>query len=114
MADSEAVELLMAARRLVGLGLLARETDPRLIDVLVDGCGFRYLARFWTHTGLFETNDCGWHLRFEGVAGAALARRRVAEEWMRAGAPYEWARAEADSALDALLSETVGTAWGTA
>ena len=114
MADADTVVLLMAARRLVRLGLLARETNPQLVDVLVDGCGFRYLPRFWTLTGLFEVNDRGWHLRFEGVAAAALARRRVAEEWMRAGAPYEWARAEADSALDALIAYTSGIAWGTA
>jgi hypothetical protein len=33
---------------------------------------------------------------------------------MRAGAPVDWARAEADSALELFLGDTVGTAWGTA
>ncbi len=114
MADADTVALLMAARRLVALGLLAPESDPRHVDVRVEGCGFRYLVRFWATTGVLEANECGWHLRFDGNEGAARARTRMAQEWTQAGAPVEWARAEADSALEALLGHTVGTAWGTA
>ncbi len=114
MADAETLGVLMAARELVSLGLLAPEHDRRRVDVRVHGRGFRYLVRFWTETGVLEASASGWHLRFDGNEDVARARLRVAREWTRAGAPVEWARAEADFALDALLRDTVGTAWGTA
>ncbi len=112
--DADAAELLEAARRLVARGVLAREADPRCVDVWIAGRGFRYLVRFWTEVDVLGEAESGWHLRLDGPAEAARARRRVAEEWARAGAPDEWARAEADSAVDELLLLRLGTAWGTA
>ncbi len=112
--NGDKIALLMAARHLVAAGLLTPEDDPLRADVIVNGSGFCYLVRFWTTTGVLETSGYGWRLRFDGLLGAARARRRVADEWIHAGAPLEWARAEADSALDALIAYTSGTAWGTA
>ncbi len=114
MSDPETWRALVAARELVTRRLLAPEEDPRHADVCIGGEGFRYLIRFWTLTGVLEASDVGWHLRFDGNEGAARARVRIAHEWMRAGAPLEWARAEADFALEALLGKTAGTGWGTA
>jgi hypothetical protein len=114
VANADIVTLRRAARHLVGLGLLASESERRHIDVIVDGCGYRYLNQFWTLTGVLEASDGGWHLRFDGNGGAARVRHCIAREWVKAGAPGEWARAEADSALEAFLGHTVGMAWGTA
>ncbi len=114
MSDPESFRVLRAARELVALGLLAREPDARLMDVCVAGQGFRYRVDFWKLTGVLEGSEVGWHLRFDGTEDAARARLRVAREWTRAGAPVDWACAEADSALELFLSDTVGTAWGTA
>ncbi len=114
MVNTEKVALPMAARHLVAAGLLAPEDEPLRADVIVDGCGFCYLVRFWTLTGVLETSGYGWRLRCDGIAGVARARRKMADEWIHAGAPLEWARAEADSALDALIAYTSGTAWGRA
>ncbi len=105
---------LTAARELVSRNLLALEDDPLRADVIVNGSGFCYLVRFWTLTGVLDTSSFGYRLRVDGLLGAARARRRVADEWIHAGAPVEWARAEADSAVDALVAYTSGTAWGTA
>jgi hypothetical protein len=112
--DADAPAIAAAARRLVACRVLAQEADRRYVDVRIDGRGFRYLAEFWKAAEILEADGSGWRLRLDGAAGAARARRRVAEEWIRAGAPVEWARAEGDSAVDELLQHGLGTAWGTA
>ncbi len=97
MADAETAALLMAAQRLVALGLLAPENDPRQIDVNVEGCGFRYLVQFWTRTGVLEGSESGWHVRFDGVRGrdrgAQGGRRRVGKAWQQHSAGGQKERA---------------------
>ncbi len=95
MTDNERV--IRAAEALVDRALLAPEGDTRLIEVAVDGHGFRYAAAFWERAGVC-THEADW----------SEARLRVAVEWAAVGAPLWWARGEADRALKLFLSSTAG------
>ncbi len=85
--------LLRAAEALVDRDVLAPEVDARLIEVAVDGRGFRYAAAFWQKADVASTE-----------AGRDEVRLRVAVEWAAVGAPLWWARMEADRALQKFLS----------
>lgn len=98
-AERDKARLRLAVDELVDRGLLALEADPVLVDVRVEGRGFRYLAAFWEWTGR--------RARPEDLADARL---RVGAEWVAAGAPIEWARTEAEAALAGLLRRFGGGA----
>lgn len=91
MTENERV--IRAAEALVDRELLAPEGDTRLIDVAVDGRGFRYAAGFWERAGVRSSPE-----------NCEEARLRVAVEWAAVGAPLWWARTEADRALKQFLS----------
>jgi hypothetical protein len=92
----------LAIGDLLARGLLAREEDPERASVRLDGRCYRYRPRFWTVTGILQADGPRWRVRLQG-GDADRARRRVAEEWITAGAPASWARMEADSAVMLLL-----------
>ena len=98
----ERLRVLLAAGDLLARGLLVREDDPECAALRVDGRGFRYHSRFWTLTGVIEVDGSKYRLRLQG-SDADRARRRVAEEWITAGAPTVWAKKEAEAAVLLLL-----------
>ncbi len=91
MTENERV--VRAAEALVDRELLMPEGDTQLIDVAVNGRGFRYVEAFWKRAGVrsYEA-DCD------------EARLRVAVEWAAVGAPLWWARMEADRAVKQFLA----------
>ncbi len=90
MTENERV--IRAAEALVDRDLLAPEGDARLIEVAVDGRGFRYAAAFWEEAGVRSY-----------TADYDEARLRVAILWAAVGAPLWWARTEAGRAFKQFL-----------
>ncbi len=85
--------VMRAADALVDRELLAPEGDARLIEVAVEGRGFRYAAAFWDKAGVRAY-----------PADYDEARLRVAVMWAAVGAPLWWARTEAGRALKRFVS----------
>lgn len=95
MTLEEEVRVRVAAGVLLRRGLLTLEDDPGRAAVRVGTRGYRYLSHFWALVGVLEAKAV--HLEDEGEV--EQARRRIAEAWVDAGAPEEWARREAVAAL---------------
>ncbi len=91
MTENE--RLIRAAEALVDRALLAPEGDARLVDVAVEGQGFRYAAAFWESVGVRSY-----------TADYDEARLRVAIAWAAVGAPLRWARTEAGRAFKQFLA----------
>jgi hypothetical protein len=85
--------VIRAADALVERELLAPEGDACLIEVAVDGRGFRYARAFWEKAGVRSY-----------PADYDEARLRVAVMWAAVGAPLGWARTEAGRALKQFVS----------
>ena len=98
----ERISVISAVRDLLARGLLVTEDDPELAAVRFEGCGYRYHSRFWTLTGVLEVDGPRCRVRLQG-AEAERARRRVAQEWINAGAPASWAMTEAGRCVMLLL-----------
>jgi hypothetical protein len=103
LTQCERLRVLLAAGNLLARGLLVREDDPERAAVHMDGRGFRYHSRFWTLTGVVEVDGSKCRLRLQG-GDAPRARRRIAEEWITAGAPPSWASTESEAAVMRLLT----------
>ena len=105
---TEIDRVLLAADLLMERGYLSREDDPRLADILVGGAGFRYLRGFWQRVGLLasDTDHAQSQSPIDAVPDVTDPRLRVAVEWAAAGAPFEWARAEAGTAIESFLSDS--------
>ncbi len=84
--------LIRAAEALADRRLLAPEGDAQLVEVAVDGRGFRYAPAFWEEAGVRSH-----------PANYDEARLRVAIMWAAVGAPLWWARTEAGRALKQFL-----------
>lgn len=95
----EEIQVLLAVGTLLARGLVAREYDPERAAIRVNGRGYRYLSPFWTRTGVLEPEGAAWRIRLADETEASRAQVRVAEEWITAGAPRDWARAEAHAAV---------------
>lgn len=95
MTLEEEVRLRVAAGVLLRRGLLELEDDPGRAAVRVGARGYRYLSHFWTLVGVLEAKS----VRLEDDEEVGQARRRIAETWLEAGAPREWALQQADAAL---------------
>ena len=102
LTNGERLRVILAVGDFLARGLLVRENDPELGAIWVDSRGYRYRSRFWALTGVLEVDGPKWRVRLQG-SDAERARRRVAEEWIAAGAPVAWAQAEADAAVMLLL-----------
>jgi hypothetical protein len=102
LTQSQHLRVLLAAGDLQARGLLVPESDPERAALRIEGRGFRYHPRFWTLTGVLEVEGLKCHLRLKGT-DAERARRRIAREWIMAGAPNEWARREAEGVVMLLL-----------
>jgi hypothetical protein len=100
--QEECRRVQLAIGDLMARGLLVKEEDPERASVRMAGHCYRYRSRFWTLTGILEADGARWRVRLQG-GDADRARRRVAEEWITAGAPASWARMEADTAVMLLL-----------
>lgn len=111
---TESARVLLAAEALVDRGFLAYESDDRLCDLRVEGRGFRYVAKFWECVGALVCDADGAARRspLDGAPDMTEAQLRVAVEWAAVGAPLEWARGEARSALGAFLRRIVPRPWG--
>lgn len=108
---TEGARVLLAAELLVDRGFLARETDDRLVDLAVEGRGFRYRTSFWERVGALAREAGGaWRSPLDGARDLSEAQLRVAVEWAAVGAPLEWARGEARAALAGFLRRFVGPA----
>jgi hypothetical protein len=94
---------LLAARDLLARGLLVQEDDPKRVAVRIDGRGFRYHSRFWMLTGVLEMDGSESHLRLQRTDDAERALRRIAGEWVTAGAEADWAWLEAENAVMSLI-----------
>ena len=84
------------------------------MDVLLDGGSFRYLAAFWERVGALVRREdgAGWVDGVNSPEEEAEVVLRLAAEWVSAGAPVEWARKEAGSALRALRASGRAMPWG--
>jgi hypothetical protein len=102
LTQGERLRVLLAIGDFLARGFLVREHDFDRAALRFDGRGFRYRARFWALTGVLEVDAQKCRLRLQG-SDAECARRRIAEEWITAGAPAEWARTEAEAAVMLLL-----------
>lgn len=98
LTTGERACVFLAISDLLARGLLVTEDNPDLATVRVDGRGYRYHSRFWTLTGILEVEGPRRRVRLQGEE-AERARRRVAQEWIAAGAPASWARVEAERAV---------------
>ncbi len=105
--------MLLAAELLVERGFLARETDDRLVELAVEGRGFRYRTSFWERVGALARDAGGgsWRSPLEGASDASETQLRVAVEWAAVGAPLEWARGEARAAFEAFLRRFARGTW---
>lgn len=113
MTENERARL--AAELLVDRGLLARETDDRLVELTLDGRGFRYLTSFWERVGALARDAGGsWRSPLDGAPDMSETQLRVAVEWAAVGAPLEWARGQAGAALDGFLRRFAGGTWSEA
>jgi hypothetical protein len=108
--------VLLAAELLVDRGFLAREADDRLVDLAVDGRGFRYLTSFWERVGALvpDAGRRAWRSPLDGARDVSETQLRVAVEWAAVGAPLEWARGEARAALEGFLRRFARGTWADA
>jgi hypothetical protein len=110
---TENARVLLAAELLVDRGFLAREADDRLVDLAVDGRGFRYLTSFWERVGALVPDAArrSWRSPLGGAQDMSETQLRVAVEWAAVGAPLEWARGEARAALEGFLRRLARGTW---
>ncbi len=111
---TETTRVLLAAESLADRGFLAREGDGRLIDLTVEGRGFRYRTAFWERVGALvsEADGSMWRSPLDGATDMTEALLRVSVEWAAVGAPLEWARGEARAALEGFLRRFMPGTWG--
>lgn len=90
---------------LVERGLLAREPDMGVADVILKGGTYRYTAAFWERVGAIVRQESGpgWVVGARTPEDQEAVRVRLVAEWVSAGAPAGWARSEADAGLESLL-----------
>ncbi|HEX9049691.1 MAG TPA: hypothetical protein VF841_04080 [Anaeromyxobacter sp.] len=102
---TETTRVLLAAESLADRGFLAREGDGRLVDLAVEGRGFRYRTAFWQRVGALvsEADGAAWRSPLDGAGDVTEAQLRVAVEWAAVGAPLEWAREQARTAVEGFL-----------
>ena len=106
----EQVQMVCAVADLLSRGLLTHEEDPERAAVRVSGQGYRYLTRFWVRTGVLDATGPRWRVCVHDEHHPARPRDRIAAEWIAAGAPAAWARAEADTAVMILRVHLKSTA----
>lgn len=97
--------LATVGEALVERGLLAREPDMGVADVILMGGAYRYTAAFWERVGAIVRQESGpgWVVGARTAEEQEAVRLRLVAEWLSAGAPAGWARSEADAALESLL-----------
>ena len=110
---TETTRVLLAAESLAERGFLAREVDRRLIDLAVEDRGFRYRTAFWQRVGALvsEADGSVWRSPLEGASDLTEAQLRIAVEWAAVGAPLDWARGEARTALEGFLRRFMPRTW---